>query len=377
MRRVAPDTPRIADRQSDKDARQSGEGRFALDAAVNLVDKEVPGGPMLEQGDAVGGGRVMSVLYGGREDGIRRPNLAGVPHVSPCPCDLITRIAGVCRTAGGGRQRRADPEAELDAVLGSRPPVVTPLTPRRRGHPTGSLTALIDDRLVRQFLAKNAPPVSKEDVASQVAALQRGLTAQGKPLDDYLRKTTRRRPNYGRPSRDAPVERVCRQEGDRGRAAEVFAENKDFFDKTTVRASHIVIRLSPDAPAAEREEAKKKLQAIRSGDRGEEADVRGGGDETLAVPECPEGWRPRLLRPQVDGRGAVREGGVRAQVGEISEVVTTDFGLHLITVTERKPGTPVTLDAVADEVRECLLEDLRQRTLTELRQAATVEIKLP
>src|ERR671929_76038 len=42
-----------------------------------------------------------------------------------------------------------------------------------------------------------------------------------------------------------------------------YADTKDFFDKVTVRASHIVLRVAPDAPAAEREEAQKKLAALR------------------------------------------------------------------------------------------------------------------
>ena len=35
------------------------------------------------------------------------------------------------------------------------------------------------------------------------------------------------------------------------------------------------------------------------------------------------------------------------KVGEVSEIVTTDFGLHLITVTERKSGTPHSVERPA------------------------------
>jgi len=51
------------------------------------------------------------------------------------------------------------------------------------------------------------------------------------------------------------------------------------------------------------------------------------------------------------------------KVGDLSDIVTTDFGLHLILVTDRKPGTATTFEQVADEVRECVLEELRQTTL--------------
>ena len=41
------------------------------------------------------------------------------------------------------------------------------------------------------------------------------------------------------------------------------------------------------------------------------------------------------------------------KVGDLSDIVTTDYGLHLILVTDRKAGTPTTFEQVADEVREC------------------------
>ena len=51
MRRVAPDAPGIANRQADEDAGQPGIGRFALDAAINLVNQKLAGRLVLKQGN--------------------------------------------------------------------------------------------------------------------------------------------------------------------------------------------------------------------------------------------------------------------------------------------------------------------------------------
>ena len=60
------------------------------------------------------------------------------------------------------------PRAELDAVLGQRPPVVTPLTAaQERSLKQEALATLVDELILRQFLKKNAPPVSKADVDRQ------------------------------------------------------------------------------------------------------------------------------------------------------------------------------------------------------------------
>jgi hypothetical protein len=39
MRRIAPPAPGVADGQADENTRQPGKGRFALQAAINLVNQ--------------------------------------------------------------------------------------------------------------------------------------------------------------------------------------------------------------------------------------------------------------------------------------------------------------------------------------------------
>src|SRR5262249_56914362 len=52
--------------------------------------------------------------------------------------------------------------------------------------------------------------------------------------------------------------------------------------------------------------------------------------------------------------------------GEVSGVVQTDFGLHLIKVTERKPAQPSDFNKIKDDVREIYLDDLRLKLLARL-----------
>ena len=64
--------------------------------------------------------------------------------------------------------------------------------------------------------------------------------------------------------------------------------------------------------------------------------------------------------------------------GEISEVVQTVFGLHLIKVTERTPGEPSTFESLKDTVREVWAqdEDLFARILAQERKAGDIKIQL-
>ncbi len=269
--------------------------------------------------------------------------------------------------------------AELDAILSQRPPVVTPLTAaQERSLKQEALSTLIDDLLLRQFLRKNAPPISKADVDKQVAALQRALAAQGKPLDDYLKETHQT---------DAQLRAsiATMQQWNAYAARKVteadlrkyYAENKDFFDKTTVRVSHIVLRVSPDAPPAEREEARKKLAALRQEIVAKKITFADAAQKYSQCPSAPKGGDLDFISRKWMVEEPFAKAAFALKVGDLSDVVVTDFGVHLILVTDRKAGNPSTFELAADDVRDCVLEDLRQTTLADLRRAAKVDVRLP
>jgi peptidyl-prolyl cis-trans isomerase C len=59
---------------------------------------------------------------------------------------------------------------------------------------------------------------------------------------------------------------------------------------------------------------------------------------------------------------------------EMSDVVSTQFGCHLILVTDRKQGKEPKFTEVKDEVREVFVERLRENLCNQLRANAKVEV---
>jgi peptidyl-prolyl cis-trans isomerase C len=271
------------------------------------------------------------------------------------------------------------PRSELDAALQQRPPVVTPLTAsQQRALHQEIVAALVDELLVRQFLRKNAPPVDPAEVNKQVTALERGLSAQGRTLPDYLKEThqtdAQLRANLATMMQwnAYAAQRVTDAD-----LKKYYADNKDFFDKVTVRASHIVLRVSPDAPQAERQEAQQKLAAIRQEIVAKKVSFADAAVKYSQCPSAPKGGDLGYFARKWMVEEPFAKAAFALKVGDMSDVVTTDYGCHLILVTDRKAGVASEFEQVKEDVRDCLLEEIRQNTLQELRRTAKVEVKLP
>jgi parvulin-like peptidyl-prolyl isomerase len=271
------------------------------------------------------------------------------------------------------------PRSAFDELLKQRPPVVTPLTAAQQRQIKEEVVAvLVDEALVRQFLKKNAPPVDPAEITKQMSDLAKGLATQGKTLAEYLKETKQTEAQL-KASLLAMAQWTCfaAQKVTEAELEKYYAENKDFFDRTTVRASHIVLRVLPDATPAEREEAKKKLAGIRQEIAAGKLPFAEAAVKYSQCPSAPKGGDLGFFARKWMVEEPFAKAAFGLKVGELSEVVTTDYGFHLIQVTERKPGQATTFETVVDEVRDCYVEDMKLNILAELRRTAKVEIKLP
>jgi len=269
--------------------------------------------------------------------------------------------------------------AEVDAVLKQSGPTATPLTDAvRKQMQRDAVEMLIDDHLLQKFLRKNGPRVAPEDVKAHIKKLDDSLKMQGKTLEDFYKETGQNEAQlrinvvnmlqwngYVKEHlTDADVKRF-------------YDNSRDFFDRVAVRASHIELRVSPTANEGERQATRARLQALRLelvGDKLDFAEAARKYSQSSSAPNGGDvGYFPRKF--------AVEEPFAKAafslKVGEISDVVQTEYGMHLIKVTDRKPGQPSDFTKIKDEVRELCIEEMRLTIVAQQRKTADVKIYLP
>lgn len=142
---------------------------------------------------------------------------------------------------------------------------------------------------------------------------------------------------------------------------------KDFYDKNPerfqqpeqVRASHILIRLPEGGSAEQKKAARAKAEDVL-------AQVKAGGDfAALARQHSQDGSAPQGGDLNFFQRGqmvpAFEEAAFALQPGQVSGVVESPFGFHIIKVTERRPARTVPLAEVAPRIGQFLTQQQQQQ----------------
>jgi len=271
--------------------------------------------------------------------------------------------------------------ADMDGAIAQilRTPSTVELTEtKRRQLQVQALGILIDDVLFKQFLRQNGPRIDPAEVEKMMAGLEAGLKADGKTLKDYCRENCQTEAQV----RASTLSMLQWQAYLKNRLTEAdlkryYDENRAFFDDVHVRASHIVLHVQPAATEAERQAARNKLLELRQKIVANQLDFAEAAKKYSECPSAPKGGDLGQFERKFDVDETFARAAFALKVGEVSDVVQTDFGLHLIKVTERTPGKPSDFAKVKDHVLEMCDLEMRMAVIAQQRQKARIEVNLP
>ena len=269
------------------------------------------------------------------------------------------------------------PMGELKNILEQRPSPVPLTAEQQQGMKKMALDMLIDDILMRQYLKKIMPPVTPAEVNEKIMELSDALKKQNKTLPQFLK-------DGGQTEAQLRIDIAAQLQWRNYLKKSLpdqslksyYDANKIFFDKVMVKASHILIRLRPDATPAEQQAAMAKMQTIRQEILTNKIDF---AEAAKKYSECPSKAKGGDIGPFPYKFAVVEPFAQTAfamKIGDVSEVVKTDFGLHLIKVTDRIAGEPSNFANIKEFVRDVYAQDLDlyQKILTDQRKSAKIEV---
>ncbi len=258
------------------------------------------------------------------------------------------------------------------------------IDPENREQLVGNvLEGLIDNSLLVQFLSEQKLSVDLKALETEIARLRAEYEKEGQNLGGTLASMGLNEQKL----RLAVIAEMQWQKYQKSRVtdkdvADFFAKYREIFDGTEVRASHVLLEVPADANAATRTAAKNKAVQVHK-ELAEGLDFKTAAMKYSACPSKEQGgdvaWFPR--------RGKMVEPFAKAafglKPGNISGIVESEFGYHLITVTGRKPGTRTNINdpELRGELMEQLGEQMKEEIASKLRKTARIEIapgiKLP
>lgn len=297
-----------------------------------------------------------------------------------------TTATNAVASVNGTLITRGQLDEAVEGMSGRMMQMGQPLDPGQRGEmEQGVLEQLIGERLMVQKSATVKAEGLEAKVQEQIAGIKKQfpdektfaelLKARGMTLAQLQEKI----------GEGVRIEALIDQEV-RSKITVADAEAKEFYDKNPkyfsqpaqVRASHILVKFPEDADEKVKAEKKKAIDAAR-------ARVVGGEDfakVAAEVSDCPS----KAQGGDLDFFGAdqmvkpFEEAAFGLKSNEVSQVVTTPFGYHVIKQTGSKPAATTPFEQEKAKIAEFITQQkMREAVMAyvaALRKDAKVEVLL-
>lgn len=236
---------------------------------------------------------------------------------------------------------------------------------------------IVQDELIEQFLQKEKYTPSVAELDAEIARYRRAYESsrrEGEPSFDEALKQRGTSVEVLRQSPPAAMKFVCyiRRLMKEEDLRKTFQEHIHDFDGTEVRARHILLDtravknpLTKEAMRSKAEEIRKRVLA------GEDF-----AELAKTYSDCPSGEQGgdlgyfgrhgMMVEPFAAAAFALEKGGV-------SPVVETQFGFHIIQVTDIKPGKALKFEDVREKVEETWTDSRSREVFEEVFKAAKIE----
>lgn len=308
------------------------------------------------------------------------PVSAAAPDTPEPPKPVPTELPDVLARVNGQDVRKA----ELEMLVKNMEMSQGPIPAEKRDE----ILRVALDRLIEYTVLQQEAKNRKLTVAeAEVDERLKGMQSQFPKEEDFRKALEARGMSLERLRADARVDMIINKMLDAEVATAPPATDQEvraFYEKNpekfkqeeAVRASHILIVADDKADEATRNKARSQIDAIlkraRAGEdfaklaqaHSQDGSAAQGGDLDFFT-------RDRMVPPFSQAAFALK-------VGEISDVVTTQFGYHIIKATDRRGAETVPFEQVSPQVKQYLTNQKKQERadafVAGLKQKSRIEV---
>lgn len=232
------------------------------------------------------------------------------------------------------------------------------------------LESMVDHELLKQEAAKLGIKASEDETNAQINKLKQRFPNEQEFKNTLQKMNLTETQLHTQIQQDLSIRKMIDQQI-ASKVSIPAPEVKEFYDshpdlfKTpeTVRASHILIKVDPKASNEEKAKARERITGIQQRIKKGE-DFAALAKETS---ECPSGANGGDLDFFQRGQmvGPFEQAAFALQPGTVSDIVETQFGYHLIKVTDRKDASTVSFDEIKGRIEAHLKQQKVDALLTE------------
>jgi peptidyl-prolyl cis-trans isomerase C len=316
------------------------------------------------------------------------PNAPAEPDVNT-PAQSVSKDVAV--TVNGVEIKETDvidligPQLERIAQQGSKLPSSVAEQYKKQLREQ-ALEQLIRRYLLDEKINQANIVISEEEIMNQINQI---ASAQNLSLDEFKKTTEEHNRSFEEVKEDVrkALIRVRFMETQWAGKTDVNeAEAKKYFDENTkrfdvpeqIRASHILIKYEVGDPNADPNGAKAKAKA-KAQDLLEQ--IKDGADFVelaKAHSHCPSAPRGGDLGffPRGETTPQFEKTAFKLEIGQISDIVETEYGYHIIKTTDHKDATVISFEQAKDNIIKELTEkkqlDFAEKYISSLKAQAKI-----
>lgn len=278
----------------------------------------------------------------------------------PAPTEPIAEVNGRTLT-----------QADLDAYLAVRGvPAKASRALRER-----AASEFVDRELIRGFLSRNKVEPDPEQLALAVQRAKERLAAEGTTPEEALAA-----PGIDEARLQAEValslawQKLASRSLADSQIREHFERHRRRLDGTRLRLAQVFLPYEPGESVGAAPKTSERLSEIREQIAAGKSSFQDAAKKFSRSPTAETGGEVGWIGPRGDVPEPVAAAAYRLREGELSEVLPSKLGLHLVTVLETEPGE-LSLEDVRPQIVEELSRDLWTQTVAAERETAKITLR--